>query len=86
MAAIRGRPTKATVLALRRADLLDRRLPSLRVPTEILWGAADGIIPLSAGTRMRGLIRGATLEVLPDCGHLPQQECPAAAAKALFAR
>ncbi len=84
VAAIRRRPTRATVLALRRADLLDRALPALSVPTTILWGEADGIIPLSAGEKMHRLIRGSVLKVLPRCGHLPQQECPRAVQDALF--
>lgn len=84
LASILARPTRQTVEALKRQDLLDKRLPSLRVPTTLLWGEGDGIIPLSAGERMAKLIPGAELRRLPRCGHLPQQECPEPVLTALF--
>lgn len=84
LAAIKGRPTRATVLALRREDLLDRRLSALKAPTTIVWGDADGIIPPAVGERLKGLIAGARWELVPRCGHLPQQECPEPVARALF--
>ncbi|MBI3564933.1 MAG: alpha/beta hydrolase [Elusimicrobia bacterium] len=85
LASIVRRPTRATVLALRREDLLDRRLAALKVPAAIVWGEADGIIPPSVGERLHRLIARSTLERVPRCGHLPQQECPEPVARALFA-
>ncbi len=84
LAAIRSRPTAAIVAALNRGELLDARLGALRVPTTILWGDADGIIPVAVGERLHRLIAGSRFESEPRCGHLPQQECPAAVARALF--
>lgn len=79
-----GRHTRDTVLALRREDLLDARLGALKAPTVLLWGEADGIIPPTVGERMSRLIPGARLEVLPKCGHLPQQECPESVLRELY--
>ncbi len=84
MAAIIARPTRLTAEALRREDLLDRRLGALQVPTTIIWGEADGIIPPSVGERLHALIRGSRWELVPKCGHLPQQECPETVARAVF--
>jgi pimeloyl-ACP methyl ester carboxylesterase len=44
------------------------------VPTLILWGDSDKIFPPAYGDAMQKLIPGSTLTIVPDCGHLPQQE------------
>lgn len=84
VAAIRARPTAKIVAALRREDLLDKRAGRIRAATTILWGLSDGVIPQAVGERFARLIPGAKLETLPDCGHLPQHECPAAVTRALY--
>lgn len=57
-------------------DELDGRLPALRKPTLLLWGKADRIEPPEVGLRFKSLIRGSIWQEVPDCGHLPQKECP----------
>jgi pimeloyl-ACP methyl ester carboxylesterase len=47
----------------------------IQCPTLILWGAEDKVIPQAYGPAFQALIPGACLEILPDCGHLPQVEC-----------
>jgi pimeloyl-ACP methyl ester carboxylesterase len=49
-------------------------LHRITVPTLIVWGAADKLIPAHYGPAFRDLIPKARLEVLPQCGHLPQME------------
>lgn len=44
------------------------------VPTLLVWGAEDRIIPPSAGEAYRQAIRGAELVVYPGCGHRPEIE------------
>ncbi len=83
-AAIRARHSAEVVAALRRGELLDHRLARLHIPVAIVWGGADGIIPLEVGRRLRRLIRGSSLEVVARCGHLPQRECPQAVAPLVF--
>lgn len=56
---------------------LPHRLATITAPTLILWGANDRLIPLATGERLRDLIPGSRLTILPGCGHLPQEECPA---------
>ena len=48
------------------------RLKSLT--TLIVWGREDGFVPLSAGQLYHQSIPGSRLEVLADCGHMPQVE------------
>jgi pimeloyl-ACP methyl ester carboxylesterase len=63
----------------------DDRLPALtgvRVPTLVLVGEQDALL-VEPSRRMAAAIPGARLEVVPDAGHSPQQENPAAWSKAL---
>ena len=54
-------------------------LPSLLegvqgLPTQIVWGRDDRIIPLSAGEAYNRAIKGSELVVLDNCGHRPEIE------------
>jgi pimeloyl-ACP methyl ester carboxylesterase len=53
---------------------LPHLLPRLHIPTLVVWGKEDRIIPLECGERYQHAIRGARLEVLPQCGHNPHLE------------
>jgi 4,5:9,10-diseco-3-hydroxy-5,9,17-trioxoandrosta-1(10),2-diene-4-oate hydrolase len=57
-------------------DILLDRLPELAMPTLILWGERDQILPLAHAHAAAGRLRRGRLAVLPDCGHLPHVECP----------
>lgn len=48
------------------------------VPTLVLWGRHDPVVPLATGTRLGELLPDARLRILEDCGHLPQEERPEA--------
>lgn len=51
-------------------------LKNITVPTLILWGRQDKIIPLTVGELLHRAIPNSTLEVLDHCGHIPQEEKP----------
>jgi pimeloyl-ACP methyl ester carboxylesterase len=55
---------------------LAKWLHRIKVPTLILWGDDDKIVPPPYGPAFAGLIPGARLEVIADCGHVPQLEHP----------
>lgn len=57
-------------------ERLDDCIGDLRVPTLVIWGANDEIIPLEIGRRIHQLVPGASLEIIPQCGHLPELEKP----------
>ena len=63
--------------------VLDGRLGELDAPVDLVWGASDRMMPLSYAERVRSGLPRARLTELPRCGHVPQQECPAAFAAAL---
>ena len=56
---------------------IEQDLSRINVPTLIIWGAQDALLPLEAGRKMNSLIKGSELLVLQSCGHLPQEEMPA---------
>jgi pimeloyl-ACP methyl ester carboxylesterase len=56
--------------------LLDR-LAAVRVPVEVVWGAADRIVDAEHGRAIAAAVPGARFTLLPDAGHLPQLETPA---------
>jgi pimeloyl-ACP methyl ester carboxylesterase len=53
---------------------LEGRLRRVTAPTLVVWGRQDGLVPLAYGERWRDRIRGARLEVIDRCGHLPPIE------------
>lgn len=53
---------------------LEKWLHRVTLPTLILWGDEDKVLPPAYGPAYRDLIPGARLETLPDCGHLPHVE------------
>jgi pimeloyl-ACP methyl ester carboxylesterase len=51
-------------------------LPSIAVPTLLLWGDGDQRSPLSVADQFRLAIPNARLEVIPDAGHVSNMEQP----------
>ena len=59
------------------------RLPEIKVPTLILWGGKDRLIPPAWGEAFHKAIPNSRLVVFPKLGHVPQEEDPAATLAAL---
>ena len=57
---------------------LERWLHRIDVPTHIIWGNDDRVIPPAYAAGLKERIKGATLTTLPDCAHLPHIEQPQA--------
>jgi pimeloyl-ACP methyl ester carboxylesterase len=55
---------------------LERRLGEVSVPVLVITGDDDRIVPTEQSVRLAGEIPGAQLVVIPECGHIPQEECP----------
>ncbi|MBI3326476.1 MAG: alpha/beta hydrolase [Nitrospinae bacterium] len=60
--------------------MYDPRLPALlrrlRLPTLIVWGRQDAIVPLSCAEVYHQSIRGSNVVLIDQCGHAPQVEKP----------
>jgi pimeloyl-ACP methyl ester carboxylesterase len=64
-------------------EAIDGQLDGLKIPTLVVWGAHDELLPLALGQRFAAEIPGAKLVVVPDSGHAPMIETPAAFLAAL---
>lgn len=53
-----------------------RRYKEIAVPTLLLWGRGDRVVPLAVGERLAHDMPDARLHVLESCGHLPAEELP----------
>jgi pimeloyl-ACP methyl ester carboxylesterase len=62
---------------------LAKWLHRITLPTLIVWGANDRLYPPVYASAWQKLVPGAQLVVVPDCGHLPHVEQPAAFLAAL---
>jgi pimeloyl-ACP methyl ester carboxylesterase len=51
-------------------------LPKLAIPTLVMWGRQDKLIPVSTVELLKGLIPGAQAAVYDNVGHIPQEEVP----------
>jgi len=59
-----------------RIDASDRLYLTAGIPTLIVWGARDPVIPASHGERAHAAIVGSRLEIFDGVGHIPQLEAP----------
>lgn len=62
---------------------LETNLSNIAVPTMVITGDDDRIIPASQSVRLASEIPGATLTVIPECGHIPHEEAPSAFVSAM---
>jgi 2-hydroxy-6-oxonona-2,4-dienedioate hydrolase len=62
---------------------LRERLYRVTVPTLIIWGESDRLVPLAHGKAYQQGIAGAQLIILEQCGHAPPFEKPQETARLL---
>lgn len=74
------RPILMSVAPGAQAPVTAERLAGLQLPTLVLHGELDPILPLEHSRRFAAAIAGAELIVYPGIGHLPQREIPARSA------
>jgi pimeloyl-ACP methyl ester carboxylesterase len=51
-------------------------IAELKLPTLIVWGSRDRLIPQDYAERFHRDIAGSTMVVFPDLGHVPHEEDP----------
>jgi pimeloyl-ACP methyl ester carboxylesterase len=56
------------------SERLDERLMEIHVPTLVVWGKQDSLLPISSGERYAAGIAGAKLVSFDQCGHVPPVE------------
>ncbi len=81
-----GRPNPKTILAQMLAIATydaTARLPRINVPTLVITGDADKLVPATNSKRLASRIPGAKLVMLPGVGHAFRLEAEAASGKAV---
>ncbi len=62
----------------RYTDEIESRYGEMRCPVRIFWGEQDRWIPLERGHELARRIAGSSLRVVPQAGHLVQEDAPEA--------
>jgi pimeloyl-ACP methyl ester carboxylesterase len=57
-------------------DCITAKYKTISVPTLILWGDSDRIIPVKIGEMLHEAIPRSSLEFVSESGHVPQEEMP----------
>jgi triacylglycerol lipase len=57
-------------------EVVKDHLAKITIPTLVVWGGSDELVPLDAGKAYAAGIPGAKLAVIPECGHGPSIEKP----------
>jgi pimeloyl-ACP methyl ester carboxylesterase len=76
---LRAPGNRAAMIARMQQSLLEDPIPILRrieVPTLLLWGRNDRLIPFSKSADYLGALPHASLVEFPDLGHVPHEEAP----------
>ncbi len=60
-------------------------LQEIRQPVALIWGAKDRILPVNQAYWMKARLPQAEFHLLPEVGHAPQEEAPAAVNKIIIA-
>jgi len=55
-------------------DVTEADMATLSMPTLILWGETDALIPVETGARFDSVLPNSQLIVYPDVGHIPMEE------------
>ena len=67
---------RAIVSPLGQREVLIDRLPSLKVPTLVVWGGRDRVFPQSQEREAVTHLPEGSLSLIPNCGHMPHLKCP----------
>lgn len=68
----------------RHTDAIAPLLGAVRCPVTLLWGAEDAWIPLEQGRRLAALLPDVDFRVVPEAGHLVQEDAPEAIVAAVL--
>ncbi len=57
-------------------DELSMKYNGIDLPTLILWGREDKVVPLKIGKRLHADLKNSRFVVFDECGHVPHEERP----------
>jgi pimeloyl-ACP methyl ester carboxylesterase len=67
---------RAVVSPLGQREVLVDRLPSVKMPTLVVWGARDRVFPECQAREAAVRLPEGSLALIPDCGHMPHVAGP----------
>lgn len=71
-----GYTIERTLAGFARPQFEDDKLQAIHVPTLVVWGRNDELIPVDDARKFGRGIRGARIVVVEQSGHVPQIEKP----------
>jgi len=74
---------KETMKKIGKEEDLEMILEKIKVPTLILWGKKDDVLPLKDAYRIKEKIKRSQLRILPRVRHSPHREAPEELSKIL---
>ncbi len=74
----------STLLGIKNADIITNRLSSITVPTLIVWGALDPVIPIKYADTFVSKIQDCRFFRMDGCGHTPYVDDPTTFAKIIL--
>jgi pimeloyl-ACP methyl ester carboxylesterase len=86
VARVQKSPVKRVRSAQQPEDDLDQPVRTISVPTRVIWGRQDQILPLdkSSGFRQIPAASLVSWKEVDECGHLPHKECPDSVSNAII--
>src|SRR5262249_4978985 len=58
------------------AHLVDNRLAEIKVPTTLIWGRDDGLLPVAYAEVLQKKIAGSKLQIIEGAAHIPHRQQP----------
>ena len=57
-------------------DEIRSQFPKIYIPVLIIWVDQDKVIPVTDAYRLHKILSQLYLSIIPECGHMPQEESP----------
>jgi pimeloyl-ACP methyl ester carboxylesterase len=71
-----GQMAALTTIRQWQLEWIEAEMKKISVPTLIIWGEEDWALPVEWGADIHFSITKSEFIVIPECGHLPQEELP----------
>jgi pimeloyl-ACP methyl ester carboxylesterase len=66
----------STLLGMKNSPVITEKLSLIKIPTLLIWGSNDRIIPVEYSKDFASSIPNCELVIMDECGHIPYEEKP----------
>jgi pimeloyl-ACP methyl ester carboxylesterase len=74
--------TARSIDTARLSEYIDR-LNTIEIPSLLIWGREDRVVPLQIGQRLARELKRSRLKIIEQCGHIPHEERPSEVSAAI---